>query len=508
VTRLTVACSPAMARNPSSRRNWLRILLVLAAILAAGALYTWRSLVPPAPLALPPRGAVLEDVTVVNPGADRAQHRTVKVEGEAIASIEAAPPNPTSPWVGYTVLPGLVDMHVHFPPPTGLGQTELFAFLFLLHGVTTVRDAGDVDGTATAPARDGVRLGRFPGPRVFACGPFVDGPSPLWPNSRVVHDAAEARAAVAKIAEEGFDCVKAYDRLSADALVGLKEEAAKHGLPVIGHVPWAVAYLDARYDDVQHLTGIGANPGDTRPFPARLDVEKSEAEIDELVRRTVELGIANTPTLVTMERIRSTRDYAAARRSAGALLVPRLYRDAVWSPTGSRLLGSLTPADYDLLDRVSERSRRLVGKLHRAGAELHTGSDVLNPFVVPGESLWRELALFVESGLTPEEAWKAGTRTSAGFLGKTKLPALGTLAPGAPADLLVFREDPTHDLAKLATLEAVVADGRLYTREMLDDQLARYRRYADGWLFDRVSVAVTQRLLARLAASQPPVDPH
>lgn len=508
MTRLTVACSRPMAASPSQGRNWLRILLILAAVLGGAALYAWRALTPPAPLALPPRGAVLEGVTVVNPGAGRAQHRTVKIEGATIAAIDATPANPAAPYVGYTVLPGLVDMHVHFPPPTGLGQTELFAFLFLAHGVTTVRDAGDVDGTATAPARDGVREGRFPGPRVFACGPFVDGPNPLWPNSRVVTNAAEARAAVAKIAADGYDCVKAYDRLSADALAGLKEEAAKHGLPVIGHVPWAVAYLDARYDDVQHLTGIGAIPGDTRPFPARLDVTKTDEEIDELVRRTALLGIAHTPTLVTMERIRSTRDYAAARATAGALLVPRLYRDAVWSPSGSRLLGSLTAADYDLLDRASERSRRLVGKLHRAGAELHTGSDVLNPFVVPGESLWRELALFVESGLTPEEAWAAGTRTSGGFLGRRKLPSLGTISPGAPADLLVFREDPTRDLAALETLVAVVADGRLYTRQMLDDQLAVYRAYADGWLFDRISVAVTQRLLARLAASTAPVEAH
>jgi imidazolonepropionase-like amidohydrolase len=493
-----------MSPNPSLRRNWRRILLTLLAVVALVALYAWRALTPPAPLALPARGAVLADVSVVNPGADRAQHRTVKVEGERIASIEAAEAAGASPYAGYTVLPGLIDMHVHFPPPTGLGQTELFSFLYLMHGVTTVRDAGDVDGTATAPARDGVREGRFPGPRVYACGPFVDGPGSIWPNSRIVKDAAEARAAVAKIAADGFDCVKAYDRLAPDALAGLKEEAKQHGLPVIGHVPWAVAYVDARYDDVQHLTGIGAKVGDTRMFPARLDVTPTEAEIDEIVRRTVELGIANTPTLVTMERVRSTQDFDAARRAPGALLLPRLYRDAVWSREGSRLLASLTPADYALLDRASERSRRLVGKLHRAGAELHVGTDVLNPFIVPGESLWRELALFVESGLTPEEAWTSGTRTSGKFLGREKRPLLGTLAPGAPADLLVFREDPTRDLAALATLEAVVADGRLYTRADLDAQLARYRVYADGWLFDRISVAVTQRLLARIAAASPP----
>jgi imidazolonepropionase-like amidohydrolase len=497
-----------MPENPSPRRNWLRILLVLLALLAAVALYARSALTPPPTLALPERGAVLTDVQVVNPGADRAQHRTVTVVGETIASIEAAEANGASPYAGYTVLPGLVDMHVHFPPPTGLGQTELFSFLFLAHGVTTVRDAGDVDGTATAPARDGVREGRFPGPRVFACGPFVDGPGSIWPNSRIVKDAAEARAAVAKIAADGFDCVKAYDRLSPDALAGLKEEAAKHGLPVIGHVPWSVSYLDARYDDVQHLTGISAKVGDTRPFPARLDGTMTEAEVLALAKRTAELGIANTPTLVTIERVRSTRDPEAARRTPGALLVPRLYRDAVWSREGSRLLRDLTPADYELLDRASERSRRMVGALHRAGAELHTGSDVLNPFVVPGESLWRELALFVESGLTPEEAWTAGTRTSGRFLGREKLAGLGTLAAGAPADLLVFREDPTRDLAALATLEAVVADGRLYTRADLDAQLARYRAYAEGFLFDRISVAVTKRLLARIAGATPPPDAH
>ena len=74
------------------------------------------------------------------------------------------------------MIPGLIDMHVHFPPDTGLRQTELFALLFLDHGVTTVRDAGDVDGTATAPARDAAKSGAFPVPRVLACGYFVDGP--------------------------------------------------------------------------------------------------------------------------------------------------------------------------------------------------------------------------------------------------------------------------------------------------------------------------------------------
>ena len=81
-------------------------------------------------------------------------------------------------------------------------------------------------------------------------------------------------------------------------------------------------------------------------------------------------------------------------------------------------------------------------------------------------------------------------------LAKTLL--LGRVERGAPADLLVFREDPTRDLDALSTLEAVVADGRLYTREHLDEELARRRRYFEGALFDAVSVTLTRRLLNRV----------
>jgi imidazolonepropionase-like amidohydrolase len=495
VTGLTVLGYPSAMRRA--------LLAVAAALVALGAALWW-ALAPPAPLALPERGALLTGVTVVNPGAGREEGRTVRVDGARIASVEAsaAPPEPAPRFV----LPGLVDMHVHFPPPMGLAQTELFAFLFLYHGVTSVRDAGDVDGTATAPARDGAREGRFPGPRVFACGPFLDGAPPAWPNTLVVRDAAEARAAVARIAAAGFDCVKAYDRLPAEALRAAQEEAAARGLPVIGHVPRAVSYFEARLDDVQHLTGAVRDEGDLRPFPAVLAPWEavSDAELRAIARRTAELGIANTPTLVVGERIAATRDLAASRSAPGARLLPRLYRDVVWSREGSRLLRELTPADYALLEAAHARERRLVRELRDAGAPLHAGSDVLNPFVVPGESLHRELALLVEAGLTPEEAWVAATRAPGDFLGRRGLAGLGRVEAGAPADLLVYREDPPRDLAALATLEAVVADGRLYPRAALDAQLARLRAYGEGWLFDRLSVAAARRVLARLAAQAPP----
>lgn len=499
---------PDAARRRRSRRRprplLRRLALALGGLLvgfALAGLYAWRALTPPAPLAPPEAGVVLGAVTVVNPGQGRAERRTIVVEGDRIAAIRAPEGADPGRFADRTVLPGLIDMHVHFPPPTGLGQTELFAFLFLAHGVTTVRDAGDVEGSATAPARDGVRAGRFAGPRVHACGPFVDGPEPLWRNSIVVRDAAEAIAAVDRIDRDGFDCVKAYERLSPAALAAVKAEAAKRGLPVIGHVPRRTTYLEAALDDVQHLTGMPRRAPDPRAFPQNADawLAFDDAAMAELARATAAAGIANTPTLVVVERIAAAGDLARAASEPDVALLPRLYRDAVWTGPGSRLLGALGPEDFARFALVHERQRAMVRALRDAGARLHAGSDTPNPFLVPGASLQRELHLLVAAGLTPEEALAAATTVPGPFLGGEREPLLGTLAEGAPADLLVFRRDPTQDLANLATLEAVVAGGRLYTREQLAAQQARYDAYARGWLFDRISVDVTKRMLARLS---------
>jgi imidazolonepropionase-like amidohydrolase len=136
---------------------------------------------------------------------------------------------------------------------------------------------------------------------------------------------------------------------------------------------------------------------------------------------------------------------------------------------------------------------RTVKRLFDAGVELHTGTDTLIPFVVPGAGTYRELRLFVRAGLTPEQALALSTRSSARFL---DVDGLGELREGAPADLAVFRDDPTRDLAALDTLVAVVGDGRLYTREALDAQLARYRGHHESTLYDALVTPLVRRVLA------------
>jgi imidazolonepropionase-like amidohydrolase len=135
---------------------------------------------------------------------------------------------------------------------------------------------------------------------------------------------------------------------------------------------------------------------------------------------------------------------------------------------------------------IREKRRKVVRLLHQAGVTLHVGTDTENPFLVPGKSLWQEMQIFVQCGFTPEEVWTAATSQNAESL---PLPGLGTLKAGSPADLLVFKQDPTRDLSALNSLEAVVADGRFYSRDQLDGELARNRDRFNSWFHDHLFMA-------------------
>lgn len=480
-------------------RRILKILAVIVAVLALLVVGVWLLLQPPI-LAVPSqKRLVFFNVTVVNPGLDRRGGRTLTVQDGQIATITANPYTISASeagtrFAGFYVLPGLIDMHIHQAPP----DAELYGLLFLAHGVTTVRSTGDFSGTILKK-RQQIQDGAYPGPRIFACGPILDGDPPIWPGARVVHTVAEARAAVDEVAAAGVDCVKVYGRLSGELLAAIREAAAQHTLPVVGHIPMAVPFEEAHLKDVQHLTGVPLHPhypdaGRLAQFAAWAAAWRGldESRIDFIVRTSVEQGLLHTPTLVVWAQMGRLRDYLSLHDMPTARLLPRWYRDVFWRPQEASL-----PA-FDDIGAALPKMKTVVRRLYKAGVRIHVGSDTPNPFVVPGVSLHEELRHLVDAGLTPEEVWVAATRWAGETLGLAKL---GTVQEGAPADFLLFREDPTRDLAALSTLEGVVAQGRLYPKAVLEAALARHREYFNGWLYDQLSM-----IYARWLASSASLD--
>jgi imidazolonepropionase-like amidohydrolase len=456
----------------------------VAALLAAVGTALGLALRPPR-LSVPPQGAVLAHVTVVSPGESRLPGRSVVIEGGAIRSLdESSAAEPAGPFAGRFVLPGLIDMHVHHPPPFAFSERELFALLFLAHGVTTVRDTGSFAGSVL-PHRDRIARGQRAGPRVFACGPMLDG-EPPWPGARVVVGAEAARAAVEELAREGVDCIKVHSSILPDAYDAVVTAAAEHGLPLVGHLPDVLSVARLRGAELQHLMGLDYDWRDV-----------AQQRIDAFVNASREGGVRHTPTLVVFARAARLDRMDELRADPAAQLLPRYYRELLWDPVRNPLVDLLSPGAWTHLEARVDSMQRAVRALHDAGIPVYAGTDTMNPFVVPGASLHEELRLLAAAGLTPEQVWSAATREAAAEL---RLPGLGRLEPGAPADLLVFREDPTRDLAALATLEAVVADGRLYPRSDLDAALERWRAHFESPLYETLSLAVARAALAAIGS--------
>ncbi len=178
---------------------------------------------PPGPAPFAAGSFRLTGMTVIEPKRGRVSDASIEVRDGILTQIgsknAALSPGLEGLRGGY-VLPGLMDMHTHFPPQTPLGLTEYFGLLFLTHGVTTVRDAGDLDGTGYPSARSVYLESGGPGPRPFTCGPFVGGPGIRWANAVELEteDYSDADRVVGDLINEGYACIKVYDKLDAPGI--------------------------------------------------------------------------------------------------------------------------------------------------------------------------------------------------------------------------------------------------------------------------------------------------
>jgi len=465
----------------------VRGLAALALVLAVALLLLAWSL-PPPPAAVPPRGAALSGLVVVEPGGARRSGVTLVVDGDRIASLDAdASAAASSQYAGRYLLPGLVDLHVHHPPAAAVGERELFALLFLAYGVTSVRDVGVFD-VSLESHRGRIERGERLGPRIFRCGRILDGDPPGWPGALVVRGPADAEAAVGAVARGGADCVKVYNGLDEATLDAVRAAAEARGLRLVGHVPAAVPFEHLEHMEVQHLMGLADDWPSATPERVAAYVAHSAAH-----------GLSHLPTLVAFARAARLEHYDEALLDPEARLLPRAFRELLWNPARDPLVFLLNPGvPWSELGARVELMQRTVRALAAAGVPVLAGTDTMNPFVVPGASLHEELRLLAGAGLGAEGALVAATRVAGEVLG---VPGLGRLAPGAPADALLFREDPTRDLAALDSLEAVVAGGRLLRREALLEAAARQREH-----FDRAPYAPLFEAVARAAIAATSTD--
>jgi imidazolonepropionase-like amidohydrolase len=361
-----------------------------------------------------------------------------RIVAVAPASTPAPADCPVTELPGTTLLPGLIDAHVHLCGDGGphaldhfpdLSDAELDAIVDrslaeqLAGGVTAVRDLGDARWAVADRHRvsDG-------GPTVVASGPPITCPDGHCAGMggeaageaalrRAVRDRAEHGADVVKIMASGGLMTTStdflVDQFTLDELRAVVDEAHGLGLPVTAHahgVPAVQQCVAAGVDGIEH------------------------------------------GTCVTPDGIRMPPGLADAIAAAGIPV----------SPTFGRRPGVLPPphvqAQLARTHMAWEDRYPQIAELHRAGVVLVGGIDAgINP-AKPHGIMAESLIEFVAAGLPTAAALAAGTGVAARVCGLGD--RTGRLAPGLGADLLAVAGDPLADITALRDVRLVVSRGR------------------------------------------------
>lgn len=373
---------------------------------------------------------------------------------------------------GKYLMPGLADMHVHVGGRPETRQASLV--LFIANGVTTVRNMKG--SPADLALRREIEEGRVLAPRIYSTGPGTDGNPPLFTDNRVVETVAQAEQAVASDKQQGYDAVKVLN-VKAELYNALVAAAGKHGLPVYGHVPISVGLakvLAARQESIEHLSRYfralqrDDAPDNASRFRAAEYVDL--AKLPALIEATRLAGVWNCPTLVVHQNYVSAEESVKLRQKPSMKYMPPRILEWWVSPQfpGRQWL---TTGDLAAVPKLVAVGMKVIKALHDGGARLLLGTDTLNPFVVPGFSIHEELQNFVEAGLTPYQALKAGTSDAAEFL--KKQDEFGTVAVGKRADLILLEANTLEDVRNAARRVGVMVNGRWFPEAELRDRLEK-----------------------------------
>jgi imidazolonepropionase-like amidohydrolase len=344
---------------------------------------------------------------------------------------------------GRTILPGFVNAHGHVADTSGLQSGPQFytrdnllrqLTLYAHYGITSVFSLGG-DGPAGFALRNESPENRA---RLFVAGPVITATT-----------AEQAAADVEKIAAMGVDWLKfrvddnlgATQKMPKVAWKTVIEHGHEKQLPIAGHI----FYLDDAKDLLREGIDLIAHSVRDQPVDEefiRLAKQRDVCVCATLTREVSTFVYESTPAFFSDEFFLRHAD----AKTVELLKEPARQDQMRASPAAQRYKAGL------------EIASRNLKRLKDAGVRIAFGTDSGPPARFQGYFEYMELEMMVKAGLTPMEAIVAATSDAARCMRKPG--RIGTLRPGAFADLVVYREDPTRDIRNTRTIESVWIGGR------------------------------------------------
>ncbi len=386
------------------------------------------------------RTTVIENVRVFDGTSLLPAGRLVMSDGKVTASDADVPSDAVLvDGTGLIALPGLIDAHTHT-----FGPARRDALRF---GVTSMvdmftsplefQDREDRSGFAVsneASLFSAGMLATSEGGHGTQFGVPVD----------TLAEPGDAAEWVAERKAEGSDFIKLvympdnpmFRSLDLETTTAVINEAKAQGLLVVAHI--------SRHDDAADLVDAGID-GFVHIFADR--------EIsDVLVQKMLEREVFVVPTLAVIAMV-------DGKKPGQSVLDDQRLAEHLTESQRSGLAGSF---GRPIPGFVLENAMHNVGVLHAAGVRILAGSDAPNPGTAHGATLHQEMALMVESGMTPLEALQGATAWVADSF---KLEGRGTLLPGARADVVLVSGDLLDDIDATRRIHSIYRNGYRVDRD-------------------------------------------
>lgn len=418
------------------------------------------------------------------------------IKEEKIAEIyEGNAPTPESlkakalDAAGKTVLPGLIDAHVHLGASGGFYEDQSKAFdpknlehelaAYLYCGITAVRSAGDpLDKMIELRKKFGT--GEKLGAELFFCDPLFTAegghgteyarfmPENMRPGFlaqfvRLPKAAAEAKSMVDEVASKGADAIKGvlesgvpdypFNRMDVNLLRAVGDEAHAKNLPLSVHTGKAI--------DVDDAISAGANSIEHGSFADEI----SDRAIAEMKTHDIALD----PTLSVAEGLTTfgKGDTSLLKRSlVEQVTTKELLSGSEKAATAEQYKGLREGLSHYPMS-VEMGSKNLLKAWH-AGVMLVTGTDAGNFYVLHGPTVQHEVELWVAAGIPVEVALEAATNNGAKLLRADK--RIGTVEKGKEASLLIVDGNPLQDVKALSSISTVFFKGERVSRSDLFEQ--------------------------------------
>ncbi len=351
--------------------------------------------------------------------------------------------------------------------------------LLLAYGITDVRNPGG-NTSDSIRYKNQVKKGDWVGPDAYVSGELLDA-TPFEGLSTAVNNKEQIQKVISHQKSLGVDFIKLYSGLSIDLLEQAIQIAHTMGLKTVAHLdktPWDKA-VKLGLNGIVHAMPISLDLiekdhpylNNQRPGPFSFFEWYEAINFESLRYKQFISNLSKSDVTIDLTLIAFKNAFWGDRDSV--INHPQLYLvypDLLnnWKSFFTFTIGWQVD-DFNRSKEIWPKVQTFVRHLYESGVHLTIGTDMGNPWVIPGLSFHQEMKLLVDAGLPIFEVLKMATINGAQSIQQIEFK--GSLAAGKKANFLILNRDPSQNIENTQSIQTVIKNGHAYTPQDLINSL-------------------------------------